>query len=85
MQLTLAEAQQRLLELPDQLTDDPLIITRDGQPVMAAIRYEQLASLLETLDILSDSLFAERLKQSVEQAQAGESISWDEAKRQLEL
>jgi hypothetical protein len=53
--------------------------------MMAASRYEQLASLLETLDILSDSLFAECLKQSVEQAQAGESISWDEAKRQLEL
>lgn len=34
--LTISEAQQQLLELPDQLIDQPAIITKDGKPVMIA-------------------------------------------------
>ena len=83
--LTIGEAQQKLLELPDELNDEPVIITKNGQPVMAAISYEQLTSLLETLDILSDSEFAERLRDSIAQAERGETISWEEAKRKLGL
>ena len=83
--LTISEAQEKLPELPDELTDDLAIVTKNGQPVMAVISYEQLTSLLETLDILSDSEFANRLKESIAQAERGETISWEEAKRKLGL
>lgn len=83
--LTLTEAQQQLLDLPNQLTDEPIIITQDGHPVMAAMSYEHLAALLETLDILSDSNFVDRLRQSIAQAEQGQTISWEEAKHQLDL
>lgn len=83
--LTIAEAQQQLLNLPDELADEPIIITRDGQPVMAAISYEQLTSLLETIDILSDSEFSEKLHESIAQAERGETIAWEDAKKQLGL
>ncbi len=77
--LTILEAQQQLLDLPDQLTTEPIIITRDGQPVMAAMSYEQLTSLLETLDILTDSEFANLLQRSITQANQADTICWDDA------
>ncbi|MBW4442362.1 MAG: type II toxin-antitoxin system Phd/YefM family antitoxin [Plectolyngbya sp. WJT66-NPBG17] len=83
--LTIAEAQQQLPNLPNELTDEPIIITQDGLPVMAAMSYEQLTSLLETLDILSDQEFASKLRQSILQAEQGERISWDEVQKRLEL
>jgi antitoxin YefM len=83
--LTISEAQQNFLELPNELTDEPVIITKNGQPVMAAISYDQLTSLLETLDILADSEFAGHLGESIAQALRGETISWEEAKSKLGL
>ncbi len=83
--LTMSEAQRKFLELPNELTDEPVIITRNGQPVMAAISYDQLTSLLETLDILADSEFAEQLGESMAQAVRGETVSWEEAKSKLGL
>lgn len=51
---------------------------------MAAIRYEHLTALLETLDILSDTVFADQLQDSIAQAEQGQTIGWEEAKRRLE-
>ena len=83
--LTMSEAQRKFLELPNELTDEPVIITRNGQTVMAAISYDQLTSLLETLNILADSEFAEQLGESMAQAVRGERVSWKEAKIKLGL
>ncbi len=83
--LTITEARQQMLGLPDELADEPVIITKRGKPVMVALSYEHFASLIETLDILSDSEFANRLKESMTQADQGKTISWEEAKVQLGL
>lgn len=83
--LTITEARQQLLDLPDELKDEPVIITRHGKPVMAAISYEQYESLLETLSILSDRNFAERLQESIAQAEQGKTISWNEVKAKFGL
>ena len=83
--LTITEARQQMLGLPDKLADEPMIITKRGKPVMVALSYEHFASLLETLDILSDSKFANRLKESIAQADQGKIITWEEAKAQLRL
>jgi PHD/YefM family antitoxin component YafN of YafNO toxin-antitoxin module len=37
--LTITEAQEQLLDLPDDLQEEPIIITRHGKPVMAAISF----------------------------------------------
>ena len=62
-----------------------MIITKRGKLVMVALSYEHFASLLETLDIVSDTKFANRLKESIAQADQGKTISWEEAKAQLGL
>jgi PHD/YefM family antitoxin component YafN of YafNO toxin-antitoxin module len=79
--LTITEAQEQLLDLPDDLQEEPIIITRHGKPVMAAISFEQYESLLETLAILFD----QELQESIAQADRGETISWNDAKLKLGL
>jgi antitoxin YefM len=83
--LTITEARRQLLDLPDELNDEPVIITKHGKPVMAALSFEQFESLLETLAILSDREFANQLQESIAQAERGETISWKEVKVKLGL
>ncbi len=81
--LTITEARQKLLSLPDEVTDEPVIITKHGKPVMIALSYEQWESIVETLDILCDREFAAQLQEGIRQDRAGETISWEEAKAKL--
>jgi antitoxin YefM len=83
--LTINQAQEQLLELSEQLTNEPAIVTQNDLPVLAVINYEQLLSLLETLDIFSDTEFTDRLQESIVQVERGETISWEEAKVKLGL
>ena len=66
--LTIAQAQQQLPNLPQELLNEPIIITQDGVPVMAAMSYTHLTELLETIDILTDTEFVTKLRQSITQA-----------------
>ncbi|MBD1805698.1 type II toxin-antitoxin system Phd/YefM family antitoxin [Microcoleus sp. FACHB-SPT15] len=81
--LTMTEAQQQLPELPDMLAVEPVIITKDGKPVMVALSLQQFESLLETLDILSDREFMAQLREGIQQADAGETISLEQLKAEL--
>lgn len=81
--LTITEARKQLLGLPDKLTDEPIIITKHGKPVMVTISYEQMESLLETLEILEDSNFSSQLATGIQQADRGQTVSWEEAKNRL--
>ncbi|MEO6860037.1 MAG: prevent-host-death protein [Microcoleus sp.] len=83
--LTIAQAQQQLPNLLQELTDQPIVITQDGVPVMAAISYNYLTELLETLDILTDIEFVTKLRQSITQSDEGKTVSWENAKAKLGL
>ena len=83
--LTITEAKQQLLNLPDELKEDAVIITKHGKPVMAALSFKQFESMMETLAIVSDKEFSSKLQKSIQQAQAGETITWEEAKAKLGL
>lgn len=81
--LTITEARKNLLNLPDELIDEPIIITKHGKPVMVTVSYEQMKSLLETLEILEDREFKSQLSASIQQDKTGEKVSWKEAKEKL--
>ncbi|MEM7595531.1 MAG: type II toxin-antitoxin system Phd/YefM family antitoxin [Cyanobacteria bacterium P01_A01_bin.83] len=81
--LNITEARKNLLSLPDELTDEPIIITKHGKPVMVTVSYEQMESLLETLSILEDKEFSSQLSTSIQQDKAGEKVSWEAAKEKL--
>lgn len=81
--LTITEARKQLLTLPEKLADEPIIITKHGKPVMVTISYEQMESLLETLEILEDKEFSIHLKEGIKQDIEGETIDWLDAKAKL--
>lgn len=59
--LIINEAQEQLADLPYLVRQEPVMITQNGQPVMAATSYQQLMEMLETLAVLSDRAFASNL------------------------
>jgi len=75
--LSITEAQQTLLELPEEMIAQPIIITKNGKPIMVAMSYEEFESLTETMSILSDDTFARKLQESIIQAERKETISWE--------
>jgi PHD/YefM family antitoxin component YafN of YafNO toxin-antitoxin module len=81
--LTIAQARKEFLNLPDELINEPVIITKHGKPVMVTFSYEQIESLVETLEILNDREIAPLLDEAIQQDQTGEKINWEEAKSQL--
>lgn len=83
--LTITETRKQLLNLPEQLADEPVIITKHGKPAMVALGYEQFESLMETLEVLSDPELMNRLRHSLAQADQGETIALDDAIARLEL
>ncbi|MEB3120838.1 MAG: type II toxin-antitoxin system Phd/YefM family antitoxin [Snowella sp.] len=81
--IPLTETNQSLLDLAKDITEEPLIITQEGQPIMTAMSYQKFESLMETLDILADQTFSQKLKESIEQVKHGETVSWETAKEKL--
>lgn len=82
--LTISEARKQLLDMPDTLHDEPVVITRHGKPVMAALSYEQFESLNETLELLNDTALMTDLRESVQQAENGQRISLSEVRARLQ-
>ena len=83
--LTITETRKQLLNLPEQLTDEPIIITKHGKPAMVALGYEQFESIMETLEVLSDPELMDILRQSLTQADQGETVALDDAIARLGL
>ncbi len=83
--ITLNQAQQKLSQFPDEIIDEPMIITDKDKPVIIAMSPSQLDSLLETIEILSDQEFCQQLKIGIEEADQGETFSLEEVKDELGL
>lgn len=83
--LTITETRKQLLTLPEQLTDEPVIITKHGKPAMVALGYEQFESIMETLEVLSDPELMNILRQSLAQADQGETVAIEDAIAKLGL
>ncbi len=81
--LTISQARQMFLGLPEQVQDEPVLVTRHGRPVMAMLSAEQFEGLMETLEILADQTFAKRLQKSIHQADKGKTLSLEEAATRL--
>lgn len=76
--LTITEARREFLGLADEIREEPITVTKHGRPVMTLLNTEYFESLLETLDILSDTVFSSRLMKSLDDAKAGRTRSMAE-------
>ena len=85
--ISIAEARGRLTSLPKQLgrTHDTVTVTRRGKPVLAILTWEEYEAITETLEILADKDLMAALRKSISELKAGKSISWEEAKKKLDL
>jgi len=62
-------------------THERVVITRNGEPAAVLISPDDLASLEETLEILSDKVLMEQVAQGKAEIDAGETIELAELRR----
>jgi PHD/YefM family antitoxin component YafN of YafNO toxin-antitoxin module len=84
-EMSITEARHALTSLPERLAEDcaTLTVTRRGEPVLAVMRWDLYESIVETLEIMGDGELMAALRQGIKQVDAGEGISWEQAKREL--
>jgi antitoxin YefM len=85
--LPMTQARHELTSLPERLAEEPgaVAVTRRGEPVLAILPWDFYESLLETLEVLSDSDLMVELRQSLKEADRGETIPWEKVKAELNL
>jgi len=72
--LPLATVKARFSEIVDRVArqQDRVIVTRNGQPAAVLVSTDDLESLEETLEIMSDRSLMTQIRQSEKDAAAGE-------------
>lgn len=82
-----SDARAHLTELLDEIEEirEHVVITRNGRPAVVVMSEAEYESLMETLEVLSDSEVMAALKASDEDVAAGRVSPWDEVKRDLGL
>ena len=59
-------------------SDDAIAITKNGVPEAVLLSMKKFEGLLETLDILADEKAMKSIKKSIEDAQKGKWLDFDE-------
>ena len=74
------KAKSQLLNLLRKIkdSDDAIAITKNGVPEAVLMSMEKFNGLLETLDILSDERAMKSIRRSIQEAEEGKWIGFDE-------
>ncbi len=82
--LPLASVKSKFSEMVDRVehTHDRIIVTRNGRPAAVLISPEELESLEDTLELLSDPEAMRQLDESRRAYAAGDFITGDELRSQ---
>ena len=74
--LPFSEVKAHLSEIADRVESqhDRILVTRNGRPSFVLINPDELESLEETLDIMSDGELVESLRQSIQEAAEGKHL-----------
>jgi prevent-host-death family protein len=83
--LPLANVKSRFSEMVDRVerTHDRIVVTRNGRPAAVLISPEDLASLEDTLELLSDPDAMRQLDESRQACADGDVITGDELRRRF--
>jgi prevent-host-death family protein len=78
--LPLAQVKAKLSEMVDRVehTHDRITVTRNGRPAAVLISPDELDSLEDTLDLLSDPEAMAQLRESRASVEAGDFVTSDE-------
>ncbi len=84
-QMSLAEVKNRLSEVVDRLEREHgrLVITKHGRPAAVVLNIDDLESLEETLDVMSNSELVADIRHALAELEEGAAseLSKDEARR----
>ena len=84
--LTITEARNKFMKLPDETTDNQIIaVTRRNKEVLAVMSWELYEGLLETIEILADQELMENIKRGMEEIKSGETYTIEESRKRLRL
>ena len=84
--LTITEARNKFMKLPDETTDNQIIaITRRNKEVLAVMSWELYEGLLETIEILADQEFMGNIKKGMEEIKSGKTYTIEESRKRLGL
>jgi PHD/YefM family antitoxin component YafN of YafNO toxin-antitoxin module len=86
-EMTMTEFRERVTRIPEELTQEgwtSLAVTRRGKPVLAVIPWRIYQGMLETIEILGDPELMAGLRESIEDAKAGRTVTLEEMWRELE-
>ena len=77
--LPLAQVKSKFSEMVDRVehTHDRIVVTRNGRPAAVMISPEELASLEDTLDLLSDPTVIGELEEARQAHRGGDYITSD--------
>lgn len=83
----LATAKAKMSEYINNIKNglDHVIITQNGIPVIAMIDIDELYSLYETIDVLSDKETMENLKKSKEEYEKGKYTTLEDLEKELNI
>jgi len=78
--LPLAQVKSRFSEMVDRVehTQDRIVVTRNGRPAAVMISPDDLASLEDTLELLSDPVAMQELAEARRSHDEGDFISADD-------
>jgi antitoxin YefM len=78
--LPLAEVKAKFSEMVDRVEQqhDRITVTRNGRPAAVLVSPEDLASLEDTLELLSNPTALAEIKQAQEEATAGKTLTADQ-------
>ena len=78
--IPVTKAKSSLLDIIRKIegSDDAIAITKNGVPEAVLLSMKKFEGLLETLDILSDEKAMKSIKKSIEEAQQGKWLDFDE-------
>lgn len=82
--IPLTEAKAKLSEYAERVESQHarVTVTRNGRPSFVMIAADDLESLEETLEIMSDPGTMAELRQAEEDIAAGRTIPWEQVKRE---
>jgi antitoxin YefM len=84
---SISEIREEITRLPEHFAQDPeaITVTRHGKPVMAILPWDLYESLIETLEVMSDTELMAAFRQSVQELAEGKGRPWEEVKKDLGL
>jgi prevent-host-death family protein len=83
--IPLASAKAKLSEVVDRVEreQDRVTITRNGRPVAMIVSLDDIESLEETLEILSDKRLMRQIRAGIAAAEKGDTIPLQDVKARL--